>query len=98
MTFSKQQYKAIKSMNRERLTEFLNAVYDSGYNKGADDMSLKLVSAIVDAIELGVKNTPGIGAKRHDSIMQSIQAELSKATKQIAEVNSNMGGEDIASK
>ena len=63
-------YKKVKSMNRERMEQFLADVYDMGKNSNHE--------AIVDFDELRkrISEIKGIGEKRADIIMNVVETYL----------------------
>lgn len=65
---TRDQYKAIKAMNREELDSYLNSVFVQGHNNGVAAMS----AVIVDKVDRGLRMTPGIGEKRYQEIMDNI--------------------------
>ena len=65
---TRDQYKAIKAMNREELDSYLNSVFIQGHNNGVAAMS----AVIVDKVDRGLRMTPGIGEKRYQEIMDNI--------------------------
>lgn len=69
---SRDQYKKIKSMSREELNSYLDRVFAQGYNNGVTSMS----AIMLDKIDQGLKNTPGIGEKRYEEILTNITAAL----------------------
>ena len=63
-------YKKVKSMNRERMEQFLADVYDMGKNSNHE--------AVVDFAELRkrISEIKGIGEKRIDIIMNVVETYL----------------------
>ena len=63
-------YKKVKSMNRERMEQFLADIYDMGKNSNHE--------AIVDFDELRkrISDIKGIGEKRADIIMNVVETYL----------------------
>lgn len=74
---SKEMYKTIKRMNRSELQKYLLAICAQSYNEGVSDMANKMV----ERVELGIRNTPGIGEKRYNEILSSINRELTRDDK-----------------
>lgn len=71
---TREMYKKIKSMNREEMDNYLNTLYAEGHNSGVT----ALAAAIAPKIDRGIRNTPGIGEKRHQEIMKNITEELNR--------------------
>ena len=63
-------YKKVKSMNRERMEQFLADVYDMGKNSNQE--------AVVDFVELRkrISEIKGIGEKRVEIIMNVVETYL----------------------
>ena len=63
-------YKKVKSMNRERMEQFLADVYDMGKNSNHE--------AVVDFVELRkrISEIKGIGEKRLDLVMETVETYL----------------------
>lgn len=80
MKFTRGTYKKIKSMDRAEMARFIDSIYNSGYEKGLDDMSHDWVSKLTDAVDVGIKETPGIGKKRYQDIMKNINKQLAIVT------------------
>lgn len=80
MKFTRGTYKKIKSMDRAEMARFIDSIYNSGYEKGLDDMSHDWVSKLTDAVDAGIKETPGIGKKRYQDIMKNINKQLAIVT------------------
>ena len=71
---TRELYKKIKSMNREEMDNYLNNLYAEGHNNGVT----ALAATIAPKIDVGIRNTPGIGEKRHQEIMKNITEELNR--------------------
>lgn len=71
---TREQYKKIKSMNRQEMDGYLNNLYAEGHNAGVAALSIALASKI----DRGIRNTPGIGEKRYQEIMKNITEQLNK--------------------
>lgn len=65
---TREQYKKLKSMNRDELDRYLDQIYIQGYNHGVLTMSGKVVSLV----DKGIRMTTGIGEKRYQEIMDNI--------------------------
>lgn len=74
MKLSRVEYKTIKGYNKEELESFITTIYNNGMKDGAKAVSKKMVNVVSE----GLKNTPGIGEKRYNQIMDSINAEAQK--------------------
>lgn len=63
-------YKKVKSMNRERMEQFLADIYDLGKNSNQE--------AVVDFVELRkrISEIKGIGEKRVEIIMNVVETYL----------------------
>jgi Holliday junction resolvasome RuvABC DNA-binding subunit len=61
-------------MSREELESFLRNMHAEAYNQGVHAMA----SAVSTKVETALRNTPGIGEKRFNDIITSINAELNK--------------------
>ena len=80
MKFTRDTYKKVKSMDRAAMARFIDSIYNSGYEKGLDDMSRNWVHKLTDAVDTGIKETPGIGKKRYEDIMKNINKQLAIVT------------------
>ena len=78
MAISRDMYKKLKGMNRLELGGYLNRLYANGHNDGV----LAVTSKLVERIDNGVRNTVGIGEKRHAEIMTNISIELNKESEE----------------
>ena len=65
---TREQYKKLKSMNRDELDRYLDQIYIQGYNHGVLTMSGKVVSLV----DKGIRMTSGVGEKRYQEIMNNI--------------------------
>ncbi len=65
---TREQYKKLKSMNRDELDRYLDQVFAQGYNHGVLVMS----ENVVPVVDKGIRMTPGIGEKRYQEIMNNI--------------------------
>lgn len=65
---TREQYKKLKSMNRDELDRYLDQIYIQGYNHGVLTMSEKIVSLV----DKGIRMTSGVGEKRYQEIMNNI--------------------------
>ena len=69
---TREEYKAIKKMNRDQLDTYLDSIYSQGYNQGIVNMS----AVVVQKIDIGLRNSPSIGEKRYKEIMDNITAAM----------------------
>nr|DAJ50951.1 MAG TPA: hypothetical protein [Caudoviricetes sp.] len=65
---TREQYKQIKSMNREELDHYLDQMFIQGHNHGVFTMSEQVVSLV----DKGIRMTSGVGEKRYQEIMNNI--------------------------
>lgn len=65
---SRESYKRIKNMNRAELDNYLYTLVVNGYNEGVD----YAMGIVANCIDTGVRNTKGVGVKRHKAIIESI--------------------------
>ena len=72
MIIRREDYKKVKKMNREEIDALLVRYYDAGYQQGCNDMS----GMITECIDLGLRNTSGIGEKRYNEILLNIRKAM----------------------
>lgn len=71
---TRDEYKKLKKLDHRQMDEYLNSIYNSGYNAGVSTITKK----VVDCIDNGIKNTKGIGKKLYDALMANITIEMNK--------------------
>ena len=69
---SREMYRNIKAMNREELETYLNDLCSTSYNQGVET----LAKTVSEKIVAGLQKTKGIGEKRINDILESINREL----------------------
>ena len=68
----KEAYRKVKRMDRDEFDAFCTRLYENGYMDGRESVKGIDVTALKDAI----KDTPGIGEKRLQDIMKSIEEKF----------------------
>ena len=71
---TREEYRRIKSMSREHLEQYLGNLYNEGFNNGVSATSRKMA----EKVDIGIRNTAGIGEKRYNELIANINAELNK--------------------
>ncbi len=70
----REDYKRIKKMDRSQFESFCQNLYMTAYEEGR-----KSVPGIdITEVEKAISETPGIGAKRLEAIMESLNSKFTK--------------------
>lgn len=70
----REDYKRIKKMDRSQFESFCQNLYMTAYEEGR-----KCVPGIdITEVEKAISETPGIGAKRLEAIMESLNSKFTK--------------------
>lgn len=76
MILSRDLYKRIKGMNRTEMEACMSNLYNQGYNAGISAISKE----IAERVDIGIRNTEGIGEKRYQALIENINKELTRDT------------------
>lgn len=71
---SREEYKIIKSFNREKMSQYLANLQNNAFNEGVSAFSKQ----IAERVDAGIRNTQGIGEKRYTELIANINIELNK--------------------
>lgn len=71
---TREKYRTIKGYNKVQMENFLQEIFNGGYNSGISDMSKELA----DRVDKGIRNTDGIGEKRYQALISNINKELNR--------------------
>lgn len=70
----REQYRKIKGMNKKEMEEYLQDIFNQGYNAGISAVSKE----IAERVDTGIRNTEGIGEKRYQALIDNINKELTR--------------------
>lgn len=73
---TRELYRKIKAMDRTEMENYLNNLYNQGYNAGISVISKE----IAERVDTGIRNTEGIGEKRYQALIENINKELTRDT------------------
>lgn len=73
-SITREKYKDIKKMDRRQMELFLRDLHAEGFNAGISTMASK----VSERVSTALKNTPGIGEKRYNDLMDAINTELNR--------------------
>lgn len=73
---TRELYRKIKAMDRVEMENYLNNLYNQGYNAGISTISKE----IAERVDTGIRNTEGIGEKRYQALIENINKELTRDT------------------
>lgn len=68
-------FKHVKSLSREEMSGYIEAVYYKGLSDGITQIS----ASLTDVISKGLQRTSGIGEKRYNEILANITAALAES-------------------
>lgn len=74
MSLTREMYKKIKGMNRADMENYLQNLYNQGYNAGISAISKE----IAERVDTGIRKTEGIGEKRYQALIDNINKELTR--------------------
>ena len=70
----REDYKRVKKMDRQQFESFCKNIYMTAYEEGR-----KSVSGIdITEVQKAISETPGIGAKRLEAIMESLNGKFAR--------------------
>lgn len=70
----REDYKRVKKMDRQQFESFCKNIYMTAYEEGR-----KSVSGIdITGVQKAISETPGIGAKRLEAIMESLNGKFAR--------------------
>ena len=70
----REDYKRVKKMDRQQFESFCKNIYMTAYEEGR-----KSVPGIdITEVQKAISETPGIGAKRLEAIMESLNSKFAK--------------------
>lgn len=70
----REDYKRVKKMDRQQFEEFCKNLYQTAYEEGRQSVP----GIDITEVQKAISETPGIGAKRLEAIMESLSNKFAK--------------------